>query len=137
MPKSSSCQCTWSTVKKLSVRKSLAVYLGSSMLYRDALNGLYSFGGTFAALIMGFTVVQVGVFGIVAAFAAAVFSYLGGLADKRLGPKPVVIMSIWVLMGVCFALINLRPDSFFGISMGTGLPTITGSRPGRESIRAA
>ena len=114
----------WSTVKKLSVRKSLAVYLGSSMLYRDALNGLYSFGGTFAALIMGFTVVQVGVFGIVAAFAAAVFSYLGGLADKRLGPKPVVIMSIWVLMGVCFALINLRPDSFFGISMGTGLPTI-------------
>ena len=114
----------WSTVEKLSVRKSLAVYLGSSMLYRDALNGLYSFGGTFAALIMGFTVVQVGVFGIVAAFAAAVFSYLGGLADKRLGPKPVVIMSIWVLMGVCFALINLRPDSFFGISMGTGLPTI-------------
>ena len=114
----------WATVKKLPMRKSLAVYLGSSMLYRDALNGLYSFGGTFAALIMGFSVVQVGVFGIVAALAAAVFSYLGGLADKRLGPKPVVIMSIWVLMGVCFALINLRPDSFFGVATGTTVPTI-------------
>lgn len=113
----------WQSIAKLSVRKSLAVYLGSSMLYRDALNGLYSFGGTFAALVMGFSVVQVGIFGIVAAFAAAVLSFVGGKLDKRFGPKPVIILSIWALMGVCFTLINLRPDALFGITVSAGVAT--------------
>ncbi len=116
----------WNSIRKLKVRKSLAVYLGSSMLYRDALNGLYSFGGTFAALVMGFSVVEVGIFGIVAALAAAIFSYIGGDMDKRFGPKPVVIVSIWTLMAVCLVIVNLTPTSVFGIPLAEGspLPTI-------------
>lgn len=109
----------WQSIRDLRLRKSLAVYLGSSMLYRDALNGLYSFGGTFAALVLDFSVVQVGVFGIIAATAAAIFSYIGGLADSRFGPKPVVIASIIVLMGVCLVLVNLSPNAVFGIAFDT------------------
>jgi MFS transporter, UMF1 family len=110
----------WRTIKALPAHRSLATYLGSSMLYRDALNGLYSFGGTFALLVLDFSVVQVGVFGIIAAIGASVFSYVGGHADKRFGPKPVVIASIWVLMGVCFMLVNLSRDSMFGIPLAPG-----------------
>lgn len=110
----------WRTIKALPAKRSLATYLGSSMLYRDALNGLYSFGGTFALLVLDFSVVQVGVFGIIAAIGASVFSYIGGRADKRFGPKPVVIASIWVLMGVCFMLVNLSRDSMFGIPLAEG-----------------
>lgn len=109
----------WNSVKALRLRKSLATYLGSSMLYRDALNGLYSFGGTFAALVLDFSVVQVGVFGIIAATAAAIFSYIGGQADSRFGPKPVVIASIIVLMGVCVVLVNLSPREIFGVVFET------------------
>jgi UMF1 family MFS transporter len=109
----------WESIKALRLRKSLATYLGSSMLYRDALNGLYSFGGTFAALVLDFSVVQVGVFGIIAATAAAIFSYVGGLADSRFGPKPVVILAIWVLMGVCVVLVNLSPKEIFGMGFET------------------
>ncbi|MEO9574418.1 MAG: MFS transporter [Tateyamaria sp.] len=110
----------WSTVRALPAKRSLFTYLGSSMLYRDALNGLYSFGGTFALLVLDFSVVQVGVFGIIAAMGASVFSYLGGHADKRFGPKPVVIFTILVLMGVCFMLVNLSRDAMFGIPLAEG-----------------
>lgn len=117
----------WQTIKALPAKRSLATYLGSSMVYRDALNGLYSFGGTFALLVLDFSVVQVGVFGIIAAIGASVFSYIGGHADKRFGPKPVVIVTIWVLMGVCFMLVNLSRDSMFGIPLpeGSAIPDIT------------
>ncbi len=110
----------WATVRALPTKRSLFAYLGSSMLYRDALNGLYSFGGTFALLVLDFSVVQVGVFGIIAAIGASVFSYIGGRADARFGPKPVVITSIWVLIGVCFLLVNLSRDSMFGIPLAQG-----------------
>lgn len=116
----------WQSVLNLKLRRSLAAYLGSSMLYRDALNGLYSFGGTFAFLVLDFTVVDVGVFGIIAAIAASIFSFIGGRADERFGPKPVVIASIWVLITVCVILVNLSKTSIFGITMaeGSSLPSI-------------
>lgn len=110
----------WRTIRALPAKRSLMTYLGSSMLYRDALNGLYSFGGTFALLVLDFTVVQVGIFGIIAAIGASVFSFVGGHADKRFGPKPVVITTILVLMGVCFMLVNLSRDSMFGIPLAEG-----------------
>jgi hypothetical protein len=43
---------------------SLFAYLGSSMFYRDALNGIYAFGGIYAAGVLGWSIVQIGVFGI-------------------------------------------------------------------------
>ncbi len=110
----------WQSVKALPTKPSLFNYLGSSMLYRDALNGLYSFGGTFALLVLDFSVVQVGVFGIIAAIGASVFSFFGGRADKRFGPKPVIVVSILVLMGVCFLLVNLSRDTMFGITLAEG-----------------
>ena len=72
-------------------RLSLASYLGSSMLYRDALNGLYGFGGVYAKLVLGWEITQIGVFGIVSGAGGH-----GVLLDRRqgrpeVGPKPVII----------------------------------------------
>ncbi|CAN0493183.1 unnamed protein product, partial [Hapterophycus canaliculatus] len=44
------------TIKRLKSRPSLGVYLVSSMLYRDGLNGLYTFGGVYAALVLNWEV---------------------------------------------------------------------------------
>lgn len=112
------------SIKGLVHRKSLGTYLVSSMLYRDALNGLYAFGGVYAKLVLDWEVAQIGAFGVVAALGAAIFSYLGGFADRRFGPKPVIIVAIWILMFVCFTIINLTPDTVFGmqIAEGSNLP---------------
>lgn len=105
---------------------SLAAYLGSSMFYRDALNGLYAFGGVYATLVLNWEVTQVGVFGIVGAMAAALFSWLGGKLDGRFGPKPVIIAAIWILIGVCFTVISMSREMFFGLPLeeGSALPDI-------------
>lgn len=110
----------WSSIKALSGRRSLASYLGASMLYRDALNGLYGFGGVYAGLVLDWEITNIGIFGIVAAISAALFSYLGGLADRRFGPKPVIIFSIIVLMLVCFTVVNMSRSHLFGVPLPVG-----------------
>jgi UMF1 family MFS transporter len=112
------------SVKNLRHRSSLASFLGASMLYRDALNGLYGFGGVYARLVLGWEITMIGIFGIVAAISAALFSWLGGIADKKFGPKPVVITSIWVLIFVCATIVGMDRTQIFGIAFaeGSGLP---------------
>lgn len=106
------------SVKGLVHRKSLGFYLVASMFYRDALNGLYVFGGAYAGLVLNWQIAQIGAFGVIAALGAAVFSYIGGFADRRYGPKPVIITAILVLMVVCFVLINLARGFVFGVDVG-------------------
>ena len=54
------------TLVTLPSKTSLFAYLMSSMFYRDALSGLYIFGGIYAAGVLGWGTFQLGVFGIVA-----------------------------------------------------------------------
>ncbi|MBF9045729.1 MFS transporter [Rhodobacterales bacterium LSUCC0031] len=110
----------WGTVKSLPKRTSLFAYLGSSMFYRDALNALYGFGGTYAVLVLNWSVTQVGVFGIVGAVTAAVATWIGGKLDTRLGPKPVIIGSILVLIAVCLVVVGMTRESVWGVALAEG-----------------
>ncbi len=101
-------------------RLSLASYLGSSMLYRDALNGLYGFGGVYARLVLGWEITSIGIFGIVAAISSALFCWLGGHADRRFGPKPVIVTSILVLTVVCITIVGMSRDQLFGVPLPQG-----------------
>ncbi len=114
------------TVRALRHRVSLSAYLGSSMVYRDALNGLYGFGGTYARLVLNWDLVLIGVFGIVGAISAALFSWLGGRADRRFGPKPVIITAIAGLVAVCAVIVGMERDRILGLALPTGsrLPDI-------------
>jgi UMF1 family MFS transporter len=112
------------SVRNLRRRLSLSAYLGSSMFYRDALNGLYGFGGTYAALVLNWNIVSVGVFGIIALVSAAVFSWVGGRADRVFGPKPVIIGAIWGLVLVCVTVVSMDRSQIFGLPLeaGSALP---------------
>jgi len=101
------------TIKTLSQNVSLFAYLGSSMFYRDALNGLYTFGGIYAVGVLGWTVVQVGIFGIVAAITGAIFCWIGGYIDRAIGPKKVIIFCIFVLILVCVIIVGTSRETFF------------------------
>ena len=114
------------TVRKVAKRPSLASFLGGSMLYRDALNGLYGFGGTYALLVLNWEVTQVGAFGVISVISAAVFSWLGGGFDKRIGPKPVIIASTLGLMVVCIFVAGMSRTDVFGVPLdaGSNLPDV-------------
>jgi MFS transporter, UMF1 family len=112
------------TLASLRYRRSLSAYLASSLFYRDALNALYGFGGVYASGVLGWSIIQIGTFGIVGAVAAMVASWIGGRADRRFGPKPVLILCILVLIFVCAVIVGMDRDSVWGIAMdpASGLP---------------
>lgn len=114
------------TLRSVFHRKSLLNFLVGSMFYRDALNALYAFGGVYAALVLDWQTIQIGVFGIIAAIAAAVTTWLSGLADQRYGPKPVIRVSVWVLIGVSIIIVGMSREAIFGVPLaeGSGLPDI-------------
>ena len=116
----------WETLKSVSHRKSLLNYLLGSMFYRDALNALYAYGGFYAALVLGWQTIQLGIFGIVAAIAAAITTWLAGLADKRFGPKPVIRVNVWVLILVSSVIVGMSREQIFGIALaeGSSIPDI-------------
>jgi len=90
------------------------------MLYRDSLNGLYGFGGIYAVGVLGWDITQIGVFGIVAAISGAFFSWAGGFADRRFGPKPVILLCIIVLIGVCSTIVSTSREEVLGMAIAEG-----------------
>jgi MFS transporter, UMF1 family len=114
------------TLVALPRTRSLFAFLGASMFYRDALNGIYTFGGIYAAGVLGWTVIQVGIFGILAALTGAVFAWLGGKADSRFGPKPVILFNVVVLATVALMIVFVSRTSVFGIPVAadSALPDI-------------
>lgn len=108
------------TLRGVFRRPSLGNFLLGSMLYRDALNAIYSFGGIYAALVLGWNTIQIGVFGIIAAIAAAILTWVGGLADQRLGPKPVITFTCWTLVLVSIVIVGMSRQSLFGIPLPEG-----------------
>ena len=115
-----------STVRGLPKQSSLFAYLASSMFYRDALNGMYAFGGIYAAGVLGWSVQNVGIFGIIAIITGAIAAWLGGKADARFGPKPVIVVCILVLTAVGISIVLISRDSMFGVPLapGSALPDI-------------
>lgn len=105
------------TLKSLPSRKSLSSFLLSSMFYRDALNGVFTFGGIYALATLEWSVVQVGVFGILAAVSGAVFTYMGGALDAKFGPKPVITGCILLLIAICISILLIDRERVFFMSV--------------------
>ena len=117
------------TLRKLPAQKSYFRYLVSSMLYRDGLNALYSFGGIYAAGVLGWSIIQIGLFGIVAALTGVFGGWLGGKADDHFGPKSVVYVGIVTLTLCCLVIVSTSKTDVFFISIGdsastSSLPTL-------------
>jgi len=110
----------WRLILSLRQRQSLAAHLVSSMLYRDALNALYAMGGIYAVNILGWSITQLGIFGIIGALSATVFTWVGGRMDSARGPKPVINLSMWVLIAVCLVVAGMSRQDFFGVPMAAG-----------------
>jgi MFS transporter, UMF1 family len=114
------------TLRNLPRSPSLFAYLASSLFYRDALNGMYVFGGIYAAGVLEWSVIDTGIFGILAILTGAVFAWLGGRADSSYGPKPVIATGIFTLTLVAIGIVFVSRQSVFGIPVAptSSLPDI-------------
>ncbi len=107
------------TLKNLPNNRSLFAFLGSSMLYRDALNGLYAFGGIYAAGVLKWSITSIGVFGIIAAAAGALGAWIGGRMDDKFGPKAVVAVTLFMLIIASVLIISTDPMHVLWMKVGT------------------
>ena len=105
------------TIRSLPRTPSLLAFLAASMSYRDALTGMYFFGGIYAAGVLGWSVVDVGIFGIVGIVSGAAFAWIGGRADDRFGPRPVVAVCVAVLFLSACSLLFVTRESVFGVAV--------------------
>ncbi len=114
------------TIKSLPQRRSLFSFLGASLFYRDALNGLFGFGAIYAFGVLDWTVTDIGIFGIAGIISGGIFSYLGGQWDSKSGPKPVLVTSIIALVAVCVVVVSMTREQIFGIPFadGSSMPDI-------------
>ena len=114
------------TIRKLPSQRSYFSFLMSSMLYRDGLNAIYIFGGIYAAGVLGWSIIQVGIFGIIASITGAIGAFVGGRMDSRHGARPVVFVSIILLIIAVIIVISIAPSEvfFIPVSEGSSLPTI-------------
>jgi UMF1 family MFS transporter len=101
-------------------RPSLFAFMGAQMFYRDALNGLYAFGGVYAVLVLGWGQTQLGVFGIIGGISAALVTWISGKYDRKLGPLPVIYFHICVLIIVSLCIIGMSRTSFYGLGLAEG-----------------
>ncbi|MEC8040985.1 MAG: MFS transporter, partial [Pseudomonadota bacterium] len=67
-----------------------------------------------------------GIFGILAIISGAIFAWVGGRADARFGPKPVITVCILVLSFVAISIVFVSRDSVYGVPVAEGskLPDI-------------
>jgi len=107
------------TLRALPGTGGLLTYLIASMIYRDGLAGLFAFGGIYAAGVLGWGVTQLGIFGIVAAAVGALGAWLGGRADRALGPRPVIAASIVLLIAVSAIALSTSRQMVLGMPVAT------------------
>ena len=115
------------TIRNLPGQPSLLAYLGSSMFYRDALNGLYAFGGIYATGVLSWSVVQIGTFGLASLVFGCIFAWIGGFADRKFGPKRVIVFCIALLSLVCAIIISTSGEMvlLMPVAAGSSAPDIT------------
>ncbi|PSM19028.1 MFS transporter [Nitratireductor sp. StC3] len=116
------------TLRSLPSQRSYFSFLLSSMFYRDALNALYTFGGIYAAGVLGWSIIQIGIFGILANLTGAVGAWFGGRLDQRFGPRFVVAIAAVILTACCILVISTTQTEVLFVTVaadgGSSLPDI-------------
>ena len=99
------------TLMSLPRRKSYMYLLISVMFYRNGISTLYVFGGIYAASVLDLPITIVGIFGILAILFGAIGGFVGGLLDRRFGPKWVVQIGCIILALDCLLFISTSKTS--------------------------
>lgn len=124
----------WQDVRALFRQDRHAVwFLIASAVYRDGLAAVFSFGAVLAVSVYGLSASDVILFGVAANVVAAVGAFAGGAIEDRIGPKPVILVSLVALVVTALVLLFSSGPTMFWIF---GLILCLGVGPAQASSRA-
>jgi UMF1 family MFS transporter len=86
------------------------------MIYQDGVNALLALGGGFAAAMFGWSVTELGVYGILLNVVAIFGCFAAGRIDTALGSKWVVMLSLSILLLATLGIVSTGPGfTLFGL----------------------
>lgn len=97
---------TFTTIRSLPSHGAIGRYLAANLVYTDGLIALFAFGGIYAASVFGWGAIELGLFGMLLTATGTVGALIGGSLDDRLGPKPVIVTSLVLMILSCFAIVS-------------------------------
>ena len=106
----------WTTVKRASENKNILKFLAARMLYADGMAALLALGGTYITLFLGWNIIELTVYAIVASAFAFLGGIVGGFLDRALGPKMALVIEIsGMLATLIFQLSITQQTILFGL----------------------
>jgi MFS transporter, UMF1 family len=117
--------------------RDVSFFLLANMIYADGLVALFAFGGIYAAGTFGWTVIEIGIFGILLTIAGIFGALAGGILDDKLRSKPVILAGLMILVFAVIAILSIDRDRvFFVIPVAPPEPgrSLFGSAPERAYI---
>jgi UMF1 family MFS transporter len=124
----------WRDVKSLFAADRHSVYfLLASALYRDGLAAVFSFGAVLAVSVYGLTAADVVIFGVAANVVAAAGAFAAGFLEDRVGPKPIILVSLAGLVVTAIILLFAVGPTMFWVF---GLILCLWVGPAQSSSRA-
>lgn len=105
-----------STLKEVRQRAGIFRFLIARMIYQDGVNALLALGGGFAAAMFGWTITEIGVYGIMLNVVAIFSCLYASRLDTRLGSKSVVLIAIFLLLVATIGIVSTGPGyTLFGV----------------------
>ncbi len=101
------------TLRHLPRYRDVSLFLIANMIYADGLVALFAFGGIYAAGTFGWTVIEIGIFGILLVVVGIVGALAGGLLDDRLRSKPVILAGLMILITAVIGILSIGRDHIF------------------------
>jgi len=101
------------TFKEARKYKNIFTFLITRMFYQDALNALFVVGGVYASLVVGMSLTQVLILGIILNVLSGPSSIYGGYLNDLIGSKNVINLSLWGLLASGVLGLSIDKDTIF------------------------
>lgn len=91
-------------------------YLTGRMIYADGVAALLTIGGVYVTGVLGWSVTQLTILGVIGSIFAVAGGFVGGLLDRAFGPKKALMieLSFVILLGI--VQLSITPDAvLFGL----------------------
>ncbi|PBC10689.1 MFS transporter [Mesorhizobium sp. WSM3859] len=98
-----------STLAEVRQRSGIFRFLIARMIYQDGVNALLALGAAFAAKMFGWSITEVGIFGIILNVVAIFGCWGAAFLDTRLGSKTIVIVSLVLLSIATIGIVSTGP----------------------------
>lgn len=104
------------TIAELRQRPGIMRFLIARMIYQDGVNALLALGAGYAAILFGWSITEIGLFGMILNVMAVFSCLAASRLDTRLGSKVVVLASVLLLLLASLGIVSTGHEyTLFGL----------------------